>query len=86
MKPEWFGLPSGEDLTPAQATLPSAAGVPVGRGLVAGLLDPAVSPRAGAAGRRRCRRVSRQRCCRSGPPSIGWSRPAVRCAGIARRS
>ena len=43
-KPEWFGLPSVRDLS-AAGHAPLPAGVPVGRGLVAGLLDPALSPR-----------------------------------------
>ena len=65
---------------PAQATLPGAAGVPLGRGLVAGLLDPAVPPRAGAAGAPGCRRdIEAASSSRSGRRSIGWSRPAAPC-------
>ena len=52
MKPAWFGLPSGEDLTDRAGDAPGAARVPLGRGLVARLLDPAVPPRPRAAGRR----------------------------------
>ena len=54
-----------------------AAGIPVGRRLVAGLFDPAVSPRARAAGRGR-RRV--QPVCRSGLHSHACGRPPEACA------
>ena len=53
MKPEWFGLPSGDKPHAGAGHAAHAAGVPLGRGLVAGLFDPAVSPRVRAAGHRR---------------------------------
>ncbi len=70
---------------PGPGHAPRAAGVPLGRGLVAGLLDPAVPPRAGAEGRRAAARISGQRgCSPSAPPSTGSSRPVARWADTAR--
>ncbi len=42
--PGLFGFPTGPDLTPAQASLPTRAGFLLGRGVVGGVLDPALSP------------------------------------------
>ena len=52
LKPEWFGLPAVKDLSP-RGHVAQSSRVFVGRGLVAGLFDPALSPRTGAAGHRR---------------------------------
>ena len=85
IKPEWFGLPSGDGADAGPGDAAGSAGVPVGRGLVAGLLDPAVSPRARAARPSGCRRaIAAASCSRSARRSTGWSRPVGRSAGIAR--
>ena len=50
-KPAWFGLPAGPGLDESRGHAAGAAGVPERRGLVAGVLDPAVPAGARAAGR-----------------------------------
>ena len=50
LKPAWFGLPAGPNLSESAGHAADAAGVSFGRDLVAGLLDPAVSPRARSRG------------------------------------
>ena len=69
-KPEWFGLPAGEGLTPDEATPSRATGVSLGGNLVAHLLRPALSRRAGAAASARARRSTtrKRRAARVRPP------------------
>ena len=62
-KPEWFGLPSGDNLTPVAGHAAGAVGVRVGRRLVVRLLDSAVPSRPRADPRRRRPSV--------GPPPSG---------------
>ena len=84
-KPAWFGLPVGRGPERAAGDAARPAGVPVGRGLVARLLDPAVPPRARAAGRRSPATNSAARA-RSGPRSHGWPRRRASSAATARAS
>ncbi len=85
VKPGWFGLPSGEDLTPAQATLPARLSFALGRHLVdwssRSRCSVAFPSRRPPAFRPAMEVAS---CSRSARPSTGSSRPDAPSAGTGR--
>ena len=84
-KPAWFGLPAGPGLDEIRGHAAGAAGVPERRGLVAGVLDPAVPAGARAAGAAGAGRAAGAEP-RSGWRSSAWARPSASCAATGRHS
>ena len=84
-KPAWFGLPAGEGLSRRPGHAARAARLPVGRRLVAAVLDPALPARAPSHRARSSATSARARAPRASPSSA-WARPSASCAATAARS